>query len=80
LAHLSHPQRLFDGEKPLALDEGAFDLAVIYGGVDRSPHVHLDVDTQHLMLARQEVNLYLGYLGKTENGSAKRSPRGKSRF
>lgn len=29
------PERFFDGEEALALDEGAFDLAVIDCGVDR---------------------------------------------
>jgi hypothetical protein len=28
------PERFFDGEEALALDEGAFDLAVVYCGVD----------------------------------------------
>jgi hypothetical protein len=28
------PEGFFDGEEALALDEGAFDLAVVDGGVD----------------------------------------------
>ena len=46
LARGAVPEAFFRGEEALALDEGAFDLAVVDGRVDGAADVHEDVGAQ----------------------------------
>ena len=41
------PERFFHGEETETLDEGAFDLAVVNSGVDRTTDVHFDIRTKN---------------------------------
>lgn len=45
------PEGFFDGEESLSLYEGAFDLAVVDGGVDGAPDVHFYVGAEDGVVA-----------------------------
>lgn len=51
------PEGFFHGEEAQTLDEGAFDLAVVDGGVDGAADVHFDVSAEDGVGAGQDVKL-----------------------
>ncbi len=61
MAGAPQPEGFLDGEEAHALDEGAFDLAVVDGRIDGAADVHEHVGAHARVRAGQRVDFHLGH-------------------